>query len=113
MGGEGTIPRMTLRQVFPALLAVAFVSVAAGAQDMELNSRTVQLNSDLTAQIMTIARDGTGTLPNLYPPPKRSAKPPYPGLRPLMAGMHRSLRNPLFFFRSVCMQFRIVGAQSI
>jgi hypothetical protein len=52
---------MNLRQVFPALLALAFVSVAAAAQqDMELKSRTNKLNEDLTAQILTIARDATG-----------------------------------------------------
>jgi hypothetical protein len=45
-----------------ALLSGVFVlaAAAAGGQDAALQKRTIQLNSDLTAQVLVMGRDSTG-----------------------------------------------------
>jgi len=51
---------MKPKNVVLASWAVVALAVAAVAQDMELQKRTIQLNSDLTAQVISVARDNTG-----------------------------------------------------
>jgi hypothetical protein len=50
---------MTPKHALVASL-VLFVSAAAGGQDQALQKRTIQLNSDLTAQVLVMGRDNTG-----------------------------------------------------
>jgi len=51
---------MIAKHALAASLAFVAVAAAAAGQDEALQKRTIQLNSDLTAQVLVMGRDSTG-----------------------------------------------------
>ena len=51
---------MSAKHALAASLAFVAVAAAAAGQDEGLQKRTIQLNSDLTAQVLVMGRDSTG-----------------------------------------------------
>jgi hypothetical protein len=81
--GGGTICCMIAKHALAASLTFVAVAASAAGQDEVLQKRTIQLNSDLTSQVLVMGRDNTGRKLSASPAALQLRSPARDSTRPV------------------------------